>query len=249
MKITFALTSLFLLLCLRGGAEDALIEDNHLKGQKATTYAERKLELNRALEIDHQLLEKEEIPSVKLDKNIGDIFFQLGEYPWAILYYKKALKDNPDDAVLLSQLELVQKKMGIFDAGQSLNKPAFLERLAEKFDWFLEGSLLIFVILSLSIWFPFCWLRRAAFGLSVLFILFFGNMLFHFYFSPLNGILIQSSGLYRGPDKKQPLATSQPLLEGTEVEILQMTKEGEWLKVKHPNGKIGYLPTQNVRMI
>jgi tetratricopeptide (TPR) repeat protein len=50
---------------------------------------------------------------------LGDIYEQMGEYPYAISEYKKYLSENPDSAIIYNQLGMCQIKQGDYDSAIS----------------------------------------------------------------------------------------------------------------------------------
>lgn len=108
---------------------------------------------------------------------------------------------------------------------------------------------LAFITCSSTIWFRFSWIRKLAVASAFLLLIFLSNFLFYYYFTPLEGILIKTTGLYRAPDLNQAQLTNQPLLEGSKVEILQMTADGNWLKIANSTGVVGYIPTTSLRSL
>ena len=76
----------------------------------AETLFEREKSLNLTLENDFALINTNGSTNPQLNFNIGNTLYQLGEYPWAILYYYKALHLAPNDYQIKSQLRLAQDK-------------------------------------------------------------------------------------------------------------------------------------------
>jgi hypothetical protein len=76
-----------------------------------------------------------------------------------------------------------------------------------------------------------------------------GNVLGSYYLTPLDGIIVSSTGFYREPDEQQPQLTNEPLLAGTKVQILQSSSTGDWLKISDSTGLVGYVPASQIRII
>lgn len=227
--------------------------DAALKGEKATTYEERKLALNRALYL-YSLAEQEvEAPSSSLDRAIGDLYDQLEEYPWSILYYHRALNADPHDTLAADHLEKVRQKMGIPAAAQHpfYQNPFIhiLESLTHQYYLMFWIIILVFLCYSLSLWLPLFWIKKITACISVLLALLLANSLFFYYSTPIEGIVIASSGFYRAPDKNEPQLTAHPLLAGTKVTVLQMTSKGEWVKITNSDGLVGYIPSMSLKLI
>lgn len=235
---------------LFGQSKDLLQEARaqYQKGEKATTYEERKSAFNQALFLFHTL-EQQNPNSSNLDEDLARTYFQLREYAWAILYDERALKKNSLNASLSSRLEEAQKKLGIVNSSAQKSWITSWTTYSHRFQWLFWMILLTFIIFSLSIWIPHTWIRKLAIAFACLLFLCLGHFLLAYYFTPLEGILVQSTGLYREPDWNQPQLTDQPLLAGSKVQILQMTQNGDWLKIENSSGVIGYVPTTRLRGI
>lgn len=220
---------------------------SYQQGINATSYQERKTAFNQALLL-YQKLKQEDLQSADLDQALGDTYFQLGEYAWTILYYQKALKNGSVNALLPAHLKQAEEKLGLppLEQKESQIQPFFA--LAQNTSLLLIAIGVTFLVISCTIWLSFSWLRKLAIGCAIVLSFLLGNALFFYYFSPLEGVLIKTTGLYRAPDWNQPQLTNQPLLAGSKVQILQMTKEDNWLKIEYA-GTIGYIPTDHLRPI
>ncbi len=75
------------------------------------------------------------------------------------------------------------------------------------------------------------------------------NLICSFYLTPIEGILIAPTGLYRDANWQQPQLLSMPLLEGIKVNVLDIKDEGKWLKIETPTGVVGYIPSSSIRII
>jgi tetratricopeptide (TPR) repeat protein len=217
------------------------------QGETATNYEERKQAFNRALFLYHTLEENTESNVNGLNQALGDTYFQLGEYSWATLYYEKALKNQPSNPLLLSRLEKVQKKLGLTPS--SPIDQYILVALSKNFTLLFWMILLSFITLSCTIWLPFSWIRQLAAISSCLLLILLGNSLFFYYFSPLEGVLIKTTGLYLSPDWNQAQISNHPLLAGSKVEILQMTPDSNWVKITNDIHQVGYIPLSSLRPI
>jgi tetratricopeptide (TPR) repeat protein len=245
------LSFIFFILPLWGTPEQMIQKANasYQAGEKAATYHERKLAFNHALYLYHQA--EQESPIASLKRAIGDTYFQLGEYAWAILYYQRALNTDPRDALATSHLEKAQQQLGLSDSSSSHQNAALapLHTLSRNFRLLLWVICLTFLLWTLAIWFPTRRIRQFATLSSLLLLLLLSNLVFFYFFAPIEGILVVSTGFYRAPDQNQPQLTTLPLLAGSKVTILQMTSNGEWTKISNAKGLIGYIPTSTVRAI
>ena len=85
------------------------------QGEKGETVAERKLNFNGALHIYDQL-DEEYHPNFgngKLYYDIANTYFQLGEYPWSVLYYNRALALMPRNSDAQRNLAVTLDKLNL----------------------------------------------------------------------------------------------------------------------------------------
>ncbi len=232
------------------------IENDYKVGEKAATPIERKEAFNRSLE-SLLALEEKYAPthgngSLYLD--IANNFFQLEDYPKAILYYNRAIALRPRDDNAKKLLAAAQAKL---DIGEIKNKSLF-QKL-----FFLNGFLSIperlqlftlFGVLTLSAASAYLWLTKnwayTAFIISLIcssFILF--GLLANYYFSPLEGIITRSSSLYRDAGEQYAKVVNDPLPSGQKVIIFSVHPTGKWLKIETANGVMGYIPYDSLQMI
>lgn len=244
---------IFLALPLVGNLDGLVQEANASlqQGEKATAYEERKDALNHALSLYHVI--EQTSPSPSLTRIIGDVYFQLGEYPWAVLYYQRTLKNEPQDPIAVAHLEAARQKLGIADhAPAAKEQNPFVKGFAALagHDLLLFWAILLtFLACSFAIWLPSPFLRKAAGGCSVIALLLLINFTVFYYSAPLEGILIAPTGFYQAPGKNQPQLTSLPLLAGSKVNVLQLSADGEWLRITNDAGLIGYVPASALRLI
>jgi tetratricopeptide (TPR) repeat protein len=227
---------------------------SYQQGEKATTFEERRHAFNQALFLYSQAEEQFGTSNATLNHALADSYFQLGEYPWAILYYQRALKQDPRNALLKTLLEETQQKAGLpitshdFTLTQQLLFIPFLS-LSQRFEVFFWIALLTLLVCVTAIWLPYTWMHRLATGCVILACLGLLNLGFSYYFTPLEGIIVTTTGLYREPSEQQPQIASDPLLAGTQVHVLQVLSDGNWLKIADSTGLIGYVPVSNLRLI
>lgn len=246
----FQLLTFLLVLPMWGQSLEEKLQEAQVSyqlGVKATHYQERKLDFNKALFLYHAL-EKENPYSADLDQALADTYFQLGEYAWAILYYERALKQGSQNVLLLPHLIQTQEKLGLPPSANQINRSGFFFFLSQQVNLLLGATFITFLAFSCLIWFPCSWLRKFSIFCSALLIFLLGNTLFFYYSTPLEGVIIKSSGFYRAPDWNQAQLKNQPLLAGSKVQILQMTEDRNWLKIEDA-GVVGYISTNHLRPI
>lgn len=218
------------------------------KGKQATSFEEQQRAFNQSLFLFNQLERetKGSIPNIHF--MLADNYIQLREYPWAILYYQRALKQDPDNPLINSHLENIQKRLGLPTHPPSSFKQGLFS-LLYKSNLLFWAILITFFTCSAAIWFSYPWIRKMAIISLMLLALLLCQFGFFYYSTPLEGILIHPSGFYRIPDENQSQLTDRPLLAGSKVKILQISENGDWLKIENANDVIGYLPTANLRLI
>ena len=69
------------------------------------------------------------------------------------------------------------------------------------------------------------------------------------YLSPLEGVLIQASDLYRDAGTQYAKVGKEPLPAGSTVEMLGSHPNGKWFKVLATTGAIGYVPQNAIRVV
>lgn len=257
MKGSFSYTILFLIFALIANAsfirsETAEIElkeaqATYQRAVEASTFWEREEEINKALSLFHALY-LDNPHSSYLNEVLGDLYLQLNEYPWAILHYERSLWEGGGGINILTNLKEAKERMGISEF--KLDEENMTHRLVlfSRHPLLLLGALcLAFISLSCAIWFPFPVIRKGAFAFLLILIALLGSTLFYYYFSPLEGILVQSTGLYREANIDQLKRMEEPLLAGSKVEILNVSTDGQWLKIR--GEAVGYIPIQAVQPI
>lgn len=217
--------------------------ENYRLGERANTYQERSLYFNQALEIYNTL----ETPraSHRLLSNIGSCYFQLEEFPMAILYYRKALQLNPDDEKSIHDLEFARKEAGV----KETNTKTFFFNSNQLSTWLFWGSGVVLAIASLYIWVGSSVLRRGVrwggAGCAVL----LGILLYTYYFEPIHAIVVESSFLHEDAGTHYATVGGEPLIGGMEIEVLNSAGGMEWYLVKTKEGTEGYIPVKAIRLI
>lgn len=229
---------------------------SYTDGEHGTTIAQRKDNFNQALS-SYQNLEKQYYPengSGKLFFNLGNAYYQLEQYSWAALYYYKAQRLMPREDKPSFNLSLTLDKLQqphspaptiwekIFLIGTYLSIP-------EAIQLFSLIMLIIFALATFMIWSP----RRF---LKPLIILFCGILLFlaaalgyQKYIAPLNAVVVKATPVYRDAGTQFSQVQNEPLPAGVKVEILQVMPDGNWIKIQLPQGGIGFVPMDNIRLI
>lgn len=231
-----------------------LAESEYREGEISTQVADRKKAFNLAL--SHYLqLEKNYHPNYgngKLYYNIGNAYFQLGEYPLAVYFYEKSLSLDPRDNKTISNLATTLDKLGLNrpTTGFKLDNIFFFHSylsLPERLTLFFFFSLLAFLFLSLIVWHRRRLLQSLAilFGISALILL--GSIFYSQFISPMEAIVVKPAFLYRDAGDQYAKVAEKPLTAGEKIQVLDL--KGEWLKVLTPSGELGFIKSNSLRII
>lgn len=222
----------------------------YVAGERASTIAERQKEFNAALSIYTQM-ETAHTPTFsngKLYYNIGNTYFQLEQYPWAILYYSKAQSLMPRNDSVRHNLEVAQSKLGIvLEKSNSIfsNYLSFPEKLQMCF----ALALFLLAVISLNVWYPSRLLKYAICIVAMASIVLLGNLVYSFYLAPINGIIVRATTLYRDAGEQYAKAVDKPVMPGSKVQVIDVLHKGTWLKIITPEGNLGFIPNTSIRMI
>jgi tetratricopeptide (TPR) repeat protein len=229
---------------------------SYQEGETATTIAKRKAAFNFALALYTQL-ERTYHPVFgdgKLYFNIGNTYFQLEEFPLAAYYYYRAKALMPRDERVQTNLSIAQAKMGI----TSIENWPFLRvlllfhthlSLPERLQIFFVAGFLFLIVASVYIWRPQKWHKLAMKILGFICLVMLLSVGYTRYFAPIEAVLIRSTTLYRDAGEQYATVSTNPTLAGNKVTVLEVLKEGQWLKIISPTGEIGYVPNSTLRII
>lgn len=226
------------------GIDTQLMQAEHFYqlGENSKTPEEKEAAFNEALS-GYLQLEKQYRPvNSKFYTNIGNTYFQLGQIPQAVLYYNRALAQEPRNPAALHNLAVSNEKLGLPPAaGSAMPVAATLYKLFALF------AILAILLLSLAIW---TGRGRSAGALSAMLSLALLCLLgYEQYFTPLYGVVIKASSLYLDADEHYSHVLEKPLPPGLKVEVLSDAKEETWFKVRTQEGSVGYVPQKALRVI
>lgn len=194
-----------------------------------------------------------EFGSGKLYYNLANSFYQLGEYPYAMLYYSKALRLNPNDKNIDFNLQAVKEQMG-----QTLVKKraSFFEILLMEFlplplrlQLFALFCILFFACWSLFLWYPKRFYKYGILLSLIIGAFFFVSVLHTRYFTPIEAVIVHASFLYKGAGKQYGKASKEIVFSGSKVRVLDVGNEGDWLKIITEDGSLGYVPSNSLQVI
>lgn len=249
----------FLLVASMMAASLAFCEDDieraftkYTEGERADTVEARKKAFNEALTIYLELSNKH--PTGKLYYNIGNTYFQLGEYGLAIFYYYKAQEEMPRNTSVRGNLRVALAKAGLsYQApSQMMDYLLFFHReLSTHEKTILVIALLFFAftLFSIHIWLPHSFFRRLGTVSAIIALVLLLSLLWVQYFAPLDAVVVRSCQLRKSAGTEYAELKSTPCLAGTRVRVLQVTQEGSWLKIRHPSGEEGYVSKENARVL
>ncbi len=211
-----------------------------------------------ALENYNAILEQG-LVSAPLYYNMGNTYYKMKEYPKAILNYERALKLNPSNDDIKTNLEIA--RLAVVDKIDPIPQ-SFIIRwwngLKNCFsaDGWATASLLLLGFL-LACLFIFLRAKRMALrktgffvGLLAAILLVFSVI---FAFQKTDEMKHPDQAIVMSPTvtvKSSPNATSTDLFvlhEGSKVQLLD--EADGWNKVKIANGSVGWLPTESMEVI
>ena len=239
----------------RGDNRIQQAEAAYQKGTAATTIHERQEAFNEALDLFLQL-EADYRPHFgtgRLYYNIGNTYFQLGEYPRAILYYMRAQQLMPSDDSVKSHLSLTRKKL---DLPANLNASVWDLLLFQPFIslplrlqlFFCAGCLTV-LLFSVWIWTHARWsLYLSVIALSIFTFLLISLIILR-YFAPVQAVLVHAVELRRDAGAQFAKISPQPVPAGTVIEVLDISNNGQWYKIAVPGADFGYAPQESVRLV
>lgn len=229
---------------------------NYHEAERSPTVEGREVRFNQALNLymDLDRLYSPTRGNGKLYYNIANCYFQLEEYPFAILYYNRALNLMPRSDKVADNLRIAQSKLDIkADKTELTFQRLFFFHyylsLPERYQFFFVFSLITLLFSSFYIWASlkiFKTIALIAFSVSVLFL---SSIAYTHYLSPIEGVVVNASMLFRDAGKQYAVVSELPVLSGLKVKVLEVLNEGAWLKIETPDGELGYVPFESVRLI
>jgi tetratricopeptide (TPR) repeat protein len=211
-----------------------------------------------ALTVYHQV-EKQNLESVELYYNMGNSYFKKNNIPSAILYYEKAKKLSPNDEDIDYNLRIANSM--IVDKIERVPELFYKQWWNYFYNFFNADTWTIISIISWIILIFFIGLfivsksrknKKLAFYFGVLFLL-----------SSIATFGFSSQKYYYGKEHHEAIiftptitVKSSPTLnavdlfvvhEGTKIHILDQVQD--WIKIRIPDGSIGWLPAESVKKI
>lgn len=226
-------------------------EASYHSGEIADTIHARSEAFNQALKLFSDL-DKQYHPTYgtgKLYYNLGNTYYQLNQYPWAILYYLKAESLMPRDEKILRNLELARQRLGITAPKSSLIKiitrPPYMS-LPEYLQLFFLITFISIMLFSAWIWNRSNGLRNSVMLTSLIAALIMTHLLVIRYLSPVEGVLLHAVELRKDAGTQFALVDSKPIPAGTVVTILETSPNDTWVKITTPSS-FGYIERNKVQ--
>lgn len=191
-------------------------------------------------------LVREGVESENLFFNYANACMHKDEVPMAIAYYYKARKSNPTDKLILNNLMMAQKKLGLYDAslqGRWLNqwddKTIYLISIITA--WISVLLVMIIIIFTPAVKRKYWWATSSViFGLTV----FFAVVSTSRYQEAHRdyAISLKESIIYKSPSSLS--MEVYEIFEGQKVIILE--SKSSWVKIKTDKNKEGWLPAEKL---
>ncbi|MBS4169065.1 hypothetical protein [Parachlamydia sp. AcF125] len=231
------------------------VENAYQAGERATTLSERKKAFNQALE-GYLQLEVTYHPlygNGKLYYNLGNTYFQLSEYPLAILYYEKALNLLSDPVKAEENLRISRQKLEIESTPHRVNvfqSLVFFHKwpLPTRLQGLSLSLILITGCLSLFIWYPYPGIHSLCGCLATVALILLGSALYSRFFSSVDAIVTHPTFLFREAGAQYAKVREDPLIAGSKVEVLDFSKKG-WIKIATSQGEVGYTQAIDMQLI
>lgn len=223
-----------------------LANENYKNAQTTRDVFEREAGFNKALSVYKDLENTIESNNAKgkLYFNIGNSYFLLEMYSWAIFYYYKSLNFLPNDTTIHHSLETALNILGSKLNGENY----FGLKDANKFNFiFLIISLALFVSISMVIWFNPHWLRGLAISCLTLWVASGIYLTYLNLFTPPFAVLIEGSFLSHEPNDN----TSNKVLlyPGNKVKVLDYKQTSDWAQIVDEEGNLGFVPSEKIKII
>ena len=203
--------------------------------------------------LDYFLSAKEE-NSAQIFYNIANCYFKLDDFGHAVLYYKKALKIEPDHEKSKENLKFI---LSFIETKENAAKNNFMKKLFSNIYILLNFNLL--AIISFSSFFLFVLFLRLSFNkryffkfCSFVFLIFFflnSGFFAYKYWKEKNNFqaVVMKNGIscYSGPNTTFNLLFDLP--EGKVINIIK--KQDNWYLIEVEDHKTAWVKTENLEFI
>lgn len=215
-------------------------------------------EYEKALE-KYLLLEQQGNRTANIYYNIGNCYYRLNKLGYAILYYEKAYKLNPDDESIQKNLKIASSRtidkivpiQKIFfyqwiDSIVQNNSPAFFGYLSVVVIWISIGFAILFFITKKSNIRKLSFYSFIVFFVAFVIIIWFGYQSNNYHQNTPYGIVLAKT-VYVKSSPDQASTDLFILHEGTKFEI--QDNISNWYKIRLANGSTGWIEDSNIGKI
>lgn len=229
---------------------------SYATAEATKTIAARKQGFNNALKT-YLDLEQDYHPQFgtgKLYYNIGNTYFQLEEYPWAVFYYLRAKALMPREERVDQNLTIAQDKLALPKPppANAFSKVFFFHfylSLPERLQLFFVLALASLAFASAHIWLKNRWIKSGIVLSLLLTTCMFLSVMYSHYISPINAVIVKSTDLYRDAGSQYAKVGNQPIPAGSQVDVLDSQINGDWYKVRSHNGDLGFVQQEHIRLV
>lgn len=225
----------------------------YASGEQAKTVSDRKKDFNKALALYSQVETRHQNDG-RLYYNIGNTYFQLEEYPLAIYNYYRAQALLPNDEKISQNLQIALEKTGIKedikeDIFSRIFYPHFHLSLSDRLRAFFLSGVALLAFISAYVWYKKGWLWNVIIVSGLVCLFFLCSTLYTRFIAPLEGVMVQSALLYRDAGTEYAKVSDEPVLGGSKVQVIDVLKEGTWVKVMTREGTLGYVPQKTIKLL
>jgi len=221
-------------------------------GLKAGSVSEKQDRLNAALKI-YREIESDFEPQKNgafFYFDLGNVYYQLALYPYAAVNYEKARQLLPNDALVLQNLDLTRKMLGLApETASTVFKFTEYFTLRWRFIAFHLSLLLSTLLASWLIWKNSEVVKKLTYFFAFATVLLLLSLAYTYYTSPIEAVVVEPSFLYKGGGEEYAKVVQEPLKAGLKVEVIGSNYNGQWLKVLTPSAEVGYLSKQKIEQV
>jgi len=203
----------------------------------------------------YQELRRRGVDGAAINHNLGNAYLLSGDYPRAILAYRRALRFAGSDRRILEALAFARSQVA-YPAGGNFGRPSveqrppWLPRLAPA--WYAGFGFVFYYLAwsAVSCWWtgrPGRWLMWSALSFSIAFLL-MGALAAEEWrdadFTTRPVVVLSDDGvlLRTGNGLSYPPRSETPLNRGVEARLLFV--RGDWLQIELSGGEIGWVPRE-----
>lgn len=163
---------------------------------------------------------------------------QLRQYPLAVYYYMKELKKDPNNQEIRKFINETIKRGGL--PAKVPGPEAFGPS-----SWWMGLAFLLW-FLSFSLWLKVR--KKGVLFLSFFLLLIGFTLVVLSYRSPIPAVVLHAQVLYQSGEGKEAVSPT-PIPAGLIVTVLDVQKEGKWIKIRTDEGVMGYVPQDALRIV